>query len=67
MEWPREENCIKTGGGRAYIVYITSRRRTVGLGLLQGVYERFPIRNFIRYTVLLYRGEIFKLFMGLKS
>ena len=30
---------------RAHIVYITSSRRTVRLGLLQGLYERFPIRN----------------------
>ena len=27
------------------VVYITSSRRTVRLGLLQGVYERFPIKK----------------------
>ena len=50
MEWPRGENCIKTGGGRAYIVYITSRRRTVRLGSRQELYERFLIRKLIRYS-----------------
>ena len=35
-------------GWRAYIVYITSSRRTVWLGSLKGLYERFPIRNLIR-------------------
>ena len=28
-----------------FVVYITSRRRTVRLGSLQGVYERFPIKT----------------------
>ena len=32
-------------GWRAYIVYSTSSRRTVRLGSLQGLYERFSIRN----------------------
>ena len=41
-------NCVKTGGWRAYIVKITSSRRTVRLGSLLGVYERFLIRNLIR-------------------
>ena len=36
-------------GWLAYIVYITSGRRTVRLGLLQGLYERFLIGNLIRY------------------
>ena len=31
-------------------MYITSRRRTLWLGLLPGLYERFPIRNLIRYS-----------------
>ena len=31
-------------------MYITSRRRTVQLGLLQGLYERFLIRSLIRYS-----------------
>ena len=35
-------------GWRAYIVNITSSRRTVRLGSLQGIYERFQIRNLIR-------------------
>ena len=39
MERPRGMNCVKTGGGR------TSSRRTVRLGSLQGLYERFLIRN----------------------
>ena len=50
MEWPRGENCIKMGGRRAYIVYITSRRRTVRLGSRQELYERFLIRKLIRYS-----------------
>ena len=49
MEWPRGMNCIKDGWWEC-IVYITSRRRTVRLGLLQGLYERFLIRNLIRYS-----------------
>ena len=28
-----------------FVVYIKSRKRTVRLGSLQGVYERFPIKN----------------------
>ena len=36
MEWPRGVNCIKDGW-RAYIVYITSGRRTVRLGSLLGL------------------------------
>ena len=36
-------NLHYTGGGDP-LVYITSRRRTVWLGLLQGVNERFPIQ-----------------------
>ena len=44
MEWPRGVNCIKDGW-RAYIVYITSGRRTVRLGSLHGLYERFLIAN----------------------
>ena len=44
MERPRGVNCIKTGGGR---VYITSGRRTVRLGSLQELYERFLIENLI--------------------
>ena len=39
-------------GWLAYIVYITSGRRTVQLGLLQGLYERFLIGNLIRYCCL---------------
>ena len=50
MERPRGVNCIKDGW-RAYIVYITSSRRTERLGLLQGLYERFPKRNLIRYSL----------------
>ena len=42
------------------IVYITSSRRTVQLGWMQGVYERFPLQKLIRYTPAtqagLYRG-----------
>ena len=41
-------NYIKTGGGRTLCsVYITSGRRTVRLGSLQGLYERFYIKNLI--------------------
>ena len=47
MERPRGMNCVKTGGGRTYIVYITSGRRTARLGSLQGLYERFLIENLI--------------------
>ena len=36
MEWPRGVNCIKDGW-RAYIVYITSGRRTVRLGSQLGL------------------------------
>ena len=50
MEWPRGMNCIKTGGGRAYIVYITSRRRTVRLCSRRELYVRFLIRKLIRYS-----------------
>ena len=43
----------------ASIVYIISRR-TVQLGLTQGVYERFPLQKLFRYTPAtqagLYRG-----------
>ena len=28
MEWNRGVNCVKMGGGRMYIVYITSGKRT---------------------------------------
>ena len=49
MERPRGVNCIKAGGGLK-MVYISSRKRTVRLGSLQGLYERFPIRNLIRYS-----------------
>ena len=49
MEWPRGVDCIKTGGGRALCtLYITSGRRIVRLNSLQGLYERFLIRNLIR-------------------
>ena len=48
----REVNCVKTGcGRRAYIVNITSSRRTVHcvqLGSFLGEYERLLIRNLIR-------------------
>ena len=41
MERQMEE--LYLDGWRAYIVYITSSRRTLQLGSLQGLYERFPI------------------------
>ena len=45
----RGVNCVKTSGGRrAYIVNITSSRRTVQLGSFLGEYERLLIRNLIR-------------------
>ena len=47
MERPRGVNCIKDGW-RAYIVYITSSRRTEQLGSLLGLYERFLVENIIR-------------------
>ena len=48
MERPRGVNCVKTGGGRTLCTYIISSRRTVRLGSLQRLYERFMIRNLIR-------------------
>ena len=48
MERPRGMNGVKTGGGRTLCIHYTSGRRTVRLGSLQGLYERFLIRNLIR-------------------
>ena len=39
-------------------MYITSSRRTVQLGYMQGVYERFPIQMLIRYRYRHIHGRI---------
>ena len=39
------ENLTNSGGGDPLYTYITSSRRTVRLGLLQGIYERFPVKR----------------------
>ena len=47
MERPRGVNFTDAGGAGS-VVYITSSRQTVRLGSQQGVYERFPIKKYIR-------------------
>ena len=54
MERPRGVNLIYSGDGSA-LCYKTSRRRTVRLGSLQEVYERFPNQVDIGHAGL-YRG-----------
>ena len=38
-------------------MYVTSGKRTVRLGSLQGLYERFPIQKLIRYPYSSYTGR----------
>ena len=47
-KWSGKEGCIVLRRMQAYIVYITSSRRTVRLSSLHGLYERFLIRNLNR-------------------
>ena len=51
MERPKRVNCIKTGGGSALCtVHRGEGLYSVRLGLPQWLYERFLIRNLIRYS-----------------
>ena len=44
MERPRGMNYVKTGGGRTLCTNCTLRKRTVRLGSLEGLYERFLLQ-----------------------